>query len=111
MRYLIRSQPVQIGGILWTLGLLACVLLAGVSVPIFNLFASGFGRLPAALLLPTITAVGILSATTEVSPAQLGAARRTTLWQRTLFWRRLALPSPSVGAPSIWLTSREETAG
>lgn len=91
MRYLIRSQAVQIGFTLWALGLLACVLLADVTVPIFNLFASGFGRVPAALLLPTVTAVGILSATSEVSPAQLGAARPVTLWLRTLILAAVAL--------------------
>lgn len=81
MRYVIHARNVQIGLTLWAAGLLGCIFLAGATVPIFNLFLSGFGSVRAALLLPTITALGILVLTTEVSPAQLSAARPLPLLQ------------------------------
>lgn len=81
MRYVLRARHVQIGLTLWAAGVLGCILLAGATVPIFNLFLSGFGSVRAALLLPTITALGILALTTEVSPAQLSAARGLPLLQ------------------------------
>lgn len=83
MRHVLRARHVQIGLVLWSLGLLAGIVLAGASIPTFNLFRSGFSSLHAALLLPTVTAVGTLALTTEVGPAQLSSARRVPLLQAT----------------------------
>lgn len=82
MRYLLRTRAVQLGLGLWALGLVASITLAGTSAPTFNLFLSGFSSTRAALLLPTIVALGILAASAEVSPAQLGSARKVATLQR-----------------------------